>query len=530
MKSFKDYLVLKEAEESQGQKDWRKEYVTLEKGFNPKIHSPNLSPIIDAFQNSSKIPLTKDTTKDVTMPKKSLFLVGGAVRDFLKNKTPKDFDLATNATPAQMARILHEAGFKVPTKGGQPDYDRSGKGGEFHLGFEPELAKPGDKKLWMLTGRDSSKGRKPFVLTAVVDGQSYEIATFRRDAKVSEGQAIVDFVDNPNEDAERRDLTINAMYIELTNPDGDNKRLFDPTKKGWHDVTHGIVRTVGKARERFGEDPLRTLRAIRFHCRFGSGWKMHDDIEEAMPEFRHLDGAALERVKDEFEKGLIHPDVDPRCYLSIYKRTGLIDKVFPNVNVNINVPASLRDKKDKILSLAWILQDNPISKVEEVLGSTRGDIPTGWSKQERNAISFLLNLKYFDPDMLGSYIQKRKGTGLSPKQIRDWTDIIQNSKGEARGLGGVGAGGPRWAKYMHALSEFDPNNKELVTWQEKIPCDQCKGDGCEHCEHRGYHKGGIHPDIISRGLAGVAPTQRASAVENANKARLKDLFFKQPGL
>jgi len=527
MKSFKDYLVLKEAEEkAEGKKDWRKEFITLEKGFNPKLHAANLAPIIQAFQDSPKISLTKDTTKDVTMPKKSLFLVGGAVRDFLKGKTPKDFDLATNATPAQIARILHEADFKAPTKGesNKLDYDRSGKGGEFELGFKPEPAKPGDKKLWMLTGRDSSKSRKPFVITAVVDGQEFEIATFRRDAKVSEGQAIVDFVDNPAEDAARRDLTINAMYIELTNPEGENKKLFDPTKKGWHDITHGIVQTVGKARDRFEEDNIRTMRAIRFHCRFGSGWKMHEDIEDAIPEFRQLEGVALERVRDEFLKGLIHPDIDPRCYLSIYKRTGLMNKVFPNVNVNLQVPAKLRDKKDKILSLAWILQDNPVTKVEEVLSTKRGETPTGWPTKERDAVIYLLNLKYFDPDMLPTYLKKKKTAGLSPKQIRDWVDLFSVTKeGKVKSLHG-----PKWARSIRKLSEFEPDPKELIQWQEKIPCDRCQGEGCEHCDYRGSHKGGVHPEIIARGLQGVFPKQRSSVVDLLNKERLRKKFEELP--
>ena len=220
--SFKKFITLREQEEKGGNKDWRKKTaaIQLEKGFVPP---PSLRPIIQAFQESDKITLQQDTTDDPTMKKKSLFLVGGAVRDFLRGKSPKDYDLSTNATPAQIALILTEkGGFKVRgklDKSGKevPSFDRSGKQGPpMKLGFEPEIARRGENKIWYLTGRDSSDEKKPFVITAVVGGDTYEIATFRKDAKVTDGAAVAELVDNPIDDASRRDLTINSLFIELT--------------------------------------------------------------------------------------------------------------------------------------------------------------------------------------------------------------------------------------------------------------------------------------------------------------------------
>jgi tRNA nucleotidyltransferase/poly(A) polymerase len=524
MKSFKDYIVLREAEEVD--KNWKQEYRKLAKGFNPDIHAKELKPVIEAFANSNKIPLTTDTTKDVTMPKKSLFLVGGAVRDFLLGKTPHDYDVATNATPAQIARILDAAGFKAPIKTNEKgetvlDYDRSGKGGKFDLGFTPKAAEPGDKKKWMLTGRDSSKDHKPFVITAVVNGQEFEIATFRRDAKVTEGQAEVDFVDNPIEDAKRRDLTINAMYIELTNSDSENSKLYDPTHQGWHDIRNGVVRAVGPARERFKEDPLRTLRAIRFHCRFGRGWKMHKDIENALPDFKDLEGVALERVKKEFISGLTNKDTDPKCFLSIYDRTGYIEKVFPGVQLNFNVPPQLRDKDDKLLSLAWILQDNPSHKIAEVLGTHRGERLTGWSNQERNAVLFLVNLKYFDPDQLEALLKQRTIAGITKKQIREWVDLF-NTTQEGRVKSSMG---PKWQADIKKFSGWEPKKEDLVTWMQKKSCPGCEGEGCQHCEYKGF-QGEVHPEIVKSGLHMVAPTERSGVVQRINKERLKKQFEK----
>lgn len=505
MKRFKDFMVLKEQAAEAGNKDWRKEHIQLEKGFIPPS---KLRSVIEAFLKSGDVPLMKDTTKgEITMDKKSLFLVGGPVRDFLSGKSIKDYDLATPATPEQVAHILHNAGFSMSP-------ERTGKEGEeVHLTFKPKPSRPGDKKIWYVKGRDTTG--KPFVVGAVVDGEDFDIATFRKDAKVTDGAAKVDFVDNPHEDASRRDLTINAMYIELTKPDGENNKLYDPTGKGWHDAKHGIVRAVGKAEKRFEEDKLRVLRAVRMHCRFGKGSKMDPDIERSIPQFRTLRGVALERVRDEFLKGLLHPDVDTQCYLSIYKRTGLLEKVFPGVDINMdNVPKKFRDRRDKPLALAWILQNNPLEKVAEAMGRTRGiqgeDIPTGWANQERKAVLYLLMLKEFHPNDVDEFMKQRAGTGLSDDQIRDWADYFRFSDAQGRERDRR----PAWAKMVRHFSEFKPDPREQITWQEKLP----------HPSGEGYAKGGIHPEIIAQGLHTVHPVERSGIVKALNKAKLSKMF------
>ncbi|RDJ35663.1 MAG: CCA tRNA nucleotidyltransferase [Crenarchaeota archaeon] len=488
-KSFKSFLNLRENDESSSpDKNWRKSFIQLDKGFIPPS---KMRPIIEAFLKSGDIELTTDTEKAPTMKKKSLFLVGGPVRDFLLGKSIKDYDLATNATPEQTAAILSQGGFKAAG-------DRSGKQGKpMQLPFEPDQAESGDKKYWFVKGRDASQDGKVFVISAVVEGEEFEIATFRKDAKVTDGAAEVDFVDNPHEDASRRDLTINAMYIELTKADGENSKLYDPTGKGWHDIKNGVVRTVGKASDRFNEDKLRVLRAIRFHSRFGSGTQMDDDIEKALPQFKHLEGVALERIRDEFLKGLLHPDVDSRKYISIYKRTGLLEKVFPDLTFDPpnNVPMDITDKKDKALALAWLLQHNPVEKVANALGQTRRvgmeDKNTGWTSQERRAVIFLLRLKEFDPERLSEFMRQREGTGLTAQQIRDWVDMfkIQGTNRYRR---------PWWANQVHKYAA----HQKSVRWDDvvaagKDACPVCHGNGCPECNF----KGKIRPDQRSKVIA-----------------------------
>ena len=494
MRSFKDFIDTKEQviKENNQKSDWKKEYIKLKKGFVPPS---NLKPIIQAFLDSGSISLTNDVSSKVTMPKKTLFLVGGPVRDFLLGKTPKDLDLATNATPEQIALILHSAGFRVPSKTDShgnkvPDYDRSGKGKEMDISFKPLLAQDGDKKVWYLKGRDASQEGRPFVIGAVVNGEEFDIATFRKDAKTVNGQSEVDFVDNPIDDAARRDLTINALYIELSKSDGENTKLFDPTKKGWHDINSGNIRTVGKAEDRFNEDKLRVMRAIRFYCQFGKDKNMDEEIKEAIPKFKDLEGVAFERIRDEFLKGLLHPEIDPRKYLKIYNSTGLLKKVFPGVDVRLDVPQQLRDKKDKFLSLSWMLQDNPTEKIEQVLSGS------GWSNQEKSIVIYLLKLKEFDKNELEEFLQKRKILGISPEQIKRWVDLFDDK--------------PTWSKMIKTFADFQPDSNKLVTWHTKDP--------------EGKTTGEIHPEIVSKQLHTVPPHFRSNIVKDLNRNKLKQMF------
>ena len=463
-RTFQDYLLIKEAQQQETpvSKDWRKEHVSLEKGFIPPN---NMKPIIEAFNESGKVVVMKDVSgKHLTLPKKSLYLVGGPVRDFLLGKSIKDYDLATDANPEQIATILNAKGFRYAG-------DRTGKKGvPLQLPFTPKPAEAGTKKMWFVKGRDAHG--KAFVISAIVNGEEFEIATFRQDAKmgkVSDDASArekrtpgVDFVDNPHGDASRRDFTINAMYIELNKPDGENNKLYDPTGKGWHDAKHNIVRTVGSAKDRFEEDPLRVLRGVRFHSRFSKAETMDDDMEKALPDFMDLDKrVALERIRDEFLKGLLHPETNVRTYINIYVKKGLMNKVFPGLHIHPDIPAQFTEKRDKPLALAWLLQGNPIEDVERALSGTRqmedGTAkPTGWSSEEKRAVMFLLKLLSFHPKDVVSLSNYRKGTGLSEKQVKDWVDMF-NYSDEANKI--RNRKGPQWAQTIKTFADFKPSIK-----------------------------------------------------------------------
>lgn len=492
MKSFRQFV---EQKQEKPNKDWRKEYINLPNGFVPP---KNMQPIIQAFLDSGSIELTKDTSSSVTMPKKSLFLSGAAVRDFLMNpsKRSKTHDLSTNATPEQVALILHNAGFKVPAKIDEktgnmgPDYDRNGtsdasdrrRAKEMNLSFKPELAERGDNKFWFVKERGGEGSA--LAIGASANGETFTITTFRKNAEI--------FVDNPVDDSERNDTTMDSMYIELTKTDGENKKLYDPTRKGYHDVFSGNVRTVSKAEKSFSEDTSRVMKAIRLHCKFGKSKAMDKDIEAAIPKFADLDGVPMEKVREEFLSGLEDPDVDPKKYISILKKFGLLPNVFPGVEIRTDLPPQLRDKKDKFIALAWMLQDNPVDVIDAALGEV-------WTQQEKSLISYLISLREFDPDNLETFLKGRKKLGVTKDHISRWTDMFDTVDG-----GSVKSLRPTWSTRMRKFAGFEPDYGKLVRWH---------GDD-----------GKTHPEIAARNLGDVPDNFKDSVLRDINREKLRNMF------
>lgn len=160
-----------------------------------------------------------------------VYLVGGAVRDYLMGNQPKDYDFCTPATPDKIEEKIHA-----------------------------RLNEHGDPtKVYGI-------GKKFGTLGCKVDGDMVEITTFRIEKyKPNDRKPDVEYVKHINEDLSRRDFTINAMAIRLTK---GHLRIIDPYC-GQEDIENGVIRAVGHPKQRFKEDPLRILRAIRFACRFG---------------------------------------------------------------------------------------------------------------------------------------------------------------------------------------------------------------------------------------------------------------------
>lgn len=183
----------------------------------------------------------------------SAYVVGGCVRDSILGREPHDWDICTSATPEQMLEV-----FK-------------------------------DKKI-------IETGLQHGTITVVVDKVPYEITTYRIDGDYSDNRRpdSVTFTDNLIEDLKRRDFTINAMAYN------DTQGLIDPFG-GTDDIKYGKIQCVGSAKERFSEDALRILRAIRFASQLEfsiepeTDWQIHQL-------YKNLENISVERINSEFCK------------------------------------------------------------------------------------------------------------------------------------------------------------------------------------------------------------------------------------
>ncbi len=182
---------------------------------------------------------------------------GGAVRDALLGLPLGDVDVATTSHPDEVTRRARAAGWKVaPT------------------------------------------GIEHGTVTVIVDGQPFEVTTLRRDVATDGRRAVVAFTRDWAEDAQRRDLTINGLYL-------DRRGVVHDTVGGLDDLKARRVRFIGSARERIREDFLRTLRFFRFHARFAEGEPDAEGFAAAIVEREGLRRLSGERVRAELLKLLV---------------------------------------------------------------------------------------------------------------------------------------------------------------------------------------------------------------------------------
>jgi tRNA nucleotidyltransferase (CCA-adding enzyme) len=240
---------------------------------------------------------------------------------------PERPDLSAPPDVARIARRLEEAGFSTWAVGGAVRDALSGRAaqGDWDL---TTAARPRDvQRLFRRTVPVGVAHGTVGVLGQ--DGRMYEVTTFRRDVETDGRHAKVAFSDTVEEDLSRRDFTINAVaWHPLT------REVRDP-HGGVPDLRDGILRTVGEARERFREDRLRVLRALRFAGRFGlridpATWEA---AREAAPELPFL---SAERVREELLK--VMREVErPSDSLRLYEASGALASLYPELQACVGV-------------------------------------------------------------------------------------------------------------------------------------------------------------------------------------------------
>lgn len=216
-----------------------------------------LQHIIEAKTPNLSHLITKDVKKLGDIFKKnneSLRIVGGAVRDALLGKTPKDIDLATTATPEKMVEIAKNENIKVIETGLQHG-----------------------------------------TVTFVINGEPYEITTLRTDVNTDGRHAEVEWTDSFKEDAERRDLTYNAMSVDM---EGNLHDYFN----GLKDLRNNTTKFVGDTEKRIQEDFLRILRYFRFLSKQPNQQPNKDTLETIKNNIRGLENISGERIWMEISK------------------------------------------------------------------------------------------------------------------------------------------------------------------------------------------------------------------------------------
>lgn len=302
--------------------------------------------------------------------------VGGAVRDALQGLPVQDVDLATPLLPETVLARAQAAGLKaVPT------------------------------------GIDHG------TITLVSAGRPFEITTLRRDVETDGRHATVAFTDRWEEDAARRDFTINALYADA---DG---QVYDPVG-GLPDLAAGRLRFIGDARQRIAEDYLRLLRYFRFYARYA---RLPPDaallalLTETAP---GLDRLSPERVWSELKRLLAGPT--PTDSLRLMQQVGILERLLPAIRPDgPALLAALPERADWAARLLVLLQEG-------------ADLPglavrLRWSKAELDFISVCqqtaeanLEMPYslarrFGTDPIFSGLSVRQARGIADREAwRDW--------------------------------------------------------------------------------------------------------------
>ncbi len=218
------------------------------------------------------------------------YLVGGCIRDILMDKVPQDFDITTNALPEQIQSVFNNI-------------------------------------------KTIDVGKKFGTIIVLSEGHRVEVTTFRVEGSYSDGRRPdwVNFCTDIKKDLSRRDFTINALAYNKT------EGIVDPFH-GMEDLNNEIIQTVGDPEERFKEDYLRILRAIRFSCElkfkierktYLSGKKNADKIRDI----------SMERIQKEFFKMLLSET--PSTGIRLMEEMGVLKIIIPEI-----IPAIGFDQKN----------------------------------------------------------------------------------------------------------------------------------------------------------------------------------------
>ncbi|MBI3611100.1 MAG: CCA tRNA nucleotidyltransferase [Nitrospirae bacterium] len=251
------------------------------------------------------------------------YWAGGCVRDLVMGHEPQDYDVATDARPDQVMKLFPKT---VPV------------------------------------------GVSFGVVKVLADESEFEVATFRSDGRYLDGRHPVEVhYSSDREDAARRDFTINGMFYDPV------KREIIDYVEGRRDIKAGIIRAIGNPRERFEEDKLRLMRAVRFAARFEYTIdpQTYEAIKERAGEIVQI---SAERIRDELKKMLTGPN--PSGSISLLLETGLLSAILPEVTAMAGVeqPKEFHPEGDVLTHTLLLLKNLDRPSFELALAAMLHDV------------------------------------------------------------------------------------------------------------------------------------------------------------
>ena len=242
------------------------------------------------------------------------YVVGGCVRDILRGVEPQDWDIATNAKPEEIGKV-----------------------------FLKSFADNNFGTVTVLTGSENQRLKE------------IEITPYRIDEKYTDKRHPdkISWAKTIEEDLARRDFTVNAMAMDT--------KIIDPFE-GQKDLNNKIIRAVGKAGDRFSEDALRMLRAVRFAVALGPAiWQIEEKTGQGIKKNAHLlEFISKERIRDELIKIIMSPKGAQG--IEILRKLGLLQYIIPELEEGFDVSQNKHHiyqvYQHGLLSLNYACQNN----------------------------------------------------------------------------------------------------------------------------------------------------------------------------
>lgn len=299
------------------------------------------------------------------------YVVGGCVRDLIMDRVPRDWDIATNAKPEAIIDIFGPE---------QTFYENK----FFTVGLKTE-----DAQLDII-----------------------EITTYRTESVYTDKRRPDEVIaaETLEQDLGRRDFTINAIALGVK----EGMVIVDPFK-GQQDIKQGIIRTVGKPKDRFAEDALRMMRAVRFHSELG--FEIEKETFEAIAKHSSLiSHVALERIKEEFSRIILSDN--PSEGIDMMRKLGLLSYVVPELEQGVGIKQNRHHIYTIYKHCLLSLKHCPSKKLEVRLAALLHDIAKPQTKRGEGEFA-----TFYNHDHMGAKIAEN-----ILKRLRFSTETISKVK------------------------------------------------------------------------------------------------------